>query len=235
MPETAAEMFARRRQEMNTLFSVTLQFRNRLFGGIPAVNMADKEGSRTIMEVWLRQRLGDKLTDEELQKEVDKTYDEVFADTEEQTTQTFKSDEGLYIEGRQIKALCKEAASRLGFSKAVKGQRPSLRQDLHEALHIDEDVIFVLRDGQRILEPDGYETACIHVMTAQGPRTAIKRSAYIEPGATVSFTARILNCVVLKEAHLVDILAFGQDLGLGAQRSQGWGKFEVIGFERLGH
>lgn len=233
MSETVAEMFQRRRNELNSRFTVRLRFRNRIFGGIPAVNMAKPEESKNIMRVWLRKRLGDKLTEEELEAEVEKTFEEAFADAEEETTQTFKCDEGIYVEGRQVKALFKEAGGRLGLGKAVSGKRPSLRQDIHEGLHVDEDVIFLYRDGQKLLAPDGHEAKPIQVMGPKGPRTAIKCSGYAEPGVEITFTVRILDCINVKKEHLVDILAFGQDLGLGAQRSQGWGKFEVVGFEAI--
>jgi len=236
--ETQAE-FADRREKMNTKFTVRIRFRDRLIGGIPAVEASDEEGSKNLLRAWLSKNLADKLSEEELEAEVNKTFTEAYTDAEEATTQTFKADDtGLYIEGRQAKAMCREAASRLGYNKPIKGQRPSLRQDLQEALHVDEARIYLERgtdeDGivELLRKPDGYETRAIHVMGLQGPRSAIKRSAFAEQ-VECQFTVRILNMVKLGEEELRNILAFGQDLGLGADRSQGHGKFEVIDFERI--
>lgn len=229
--DTAAK-FQQIREQLNNKYRVTIRTTHRLIGGIPAVNVGDDK-SRNIMESWLRKSLGDKLTEEELAELTDKSFDEAASEAEEESSTTFKSnDNGIYIEGRQVKAMLKEAASRLGYGKAVKGSRPSLRQDLHEALHVDENAIPIMRDGQYVTEPDGYEARSIHVMTAQGPRTSIKKTAHVN-NAELSFTVRILNMVALKEEHLINILAFGQDLGIGADRSQGNGKFEVIDFEHI--
>ncbi len=260
--QAVADEFLARRERLNSKWRVTLQFRNRVIGGIPAVGLegTDPEKERDILRVWLHQRFGDRLSEEELEAEIDKTMEETYASEEPKSTTTFKSVEGvgLYIEGRQVKAMLKEAGGRLGLGKRVAAVkdgkktleegRPSLKQDLHEALHVDEDVIYLTRNGQPITEPDGtvsptfdvipvekpdgYEVRPIHVIGPQGPRTSIKRSAYVD-GAQIGFTVRILNAVILSEENLKDILAFGQDLGLGADRSQGNGKFTVIGFERV--
>ena len=227
--------FATIRDRLNDKFRVTLRFRRRVIGGVPAVGIDPENGDkdRNLLEVWLRKNLADKMTDEQIEEQVELTYDEAYKDTEEEATTTFKSDEfGIYIEGRQVKAMLKEVGKRLGFGKAVAGKRKSLRQDLHEALHIDEDAIYLMRDSACLQAPDGYEVRPVQVMTAMGPRTAIKKSAFVER-AEVEFTVRILNMVELKEKHLKQILAHSQDQALGADRSQGFGKFEVIEFEAI--
>lgn len=236
--QTTEETFRQLRESLNDKWRVTLRFNARLVGGIPAVNLSNgEEGvqkSRDLLTVWLRKAFADKMTEEEIEALAEQTFDQAYKDGEEESSTTFKADEaGLYIEGRQVKAMMKEAGGRLGMSRAVKGERKSLGPDLHEALHVDEDAIHLRRDGRPIAEPDGCEAKPIHVMTAKGPRTSIKRTAYVEK-PEVTFTVRILNMVALKEDDLQRILAFGQDLGLGADRSQGHGKFTVIGFERIG-
>ena len=234
-PTATAAMFAARREQLNSRWQVTLQFAARVIGGIPAVGLegADQDKERNILTCWIKKNLLD-ATEEDVAEKVEQTLEEAYKNQEEQSSTTFKADaEGLYLEGRQVKAMFKEAGGRLGLGKAVAGKRPSLKQDLHEALHVDEDCIRLMRDGGPVLQPDGYEVRPIHVMGPQGPRTSIKRCAYVE-GAQVTFTVRILNVVTLSEEHLVDILAFAQDLGLGADRSQGNGKFAVVGFERIG-
>lgn len=237
--------FAARRDQLNTLYDVTLQFNARVIGGIPAVNVAEDDDSpegekksekaRNIMDAWLNKALEDKRTPEEIAEMAEQTFAEAYRDAEAQASTTFKADDtGLYLEGRAVKAMLKEAGSRMGFGKAIKAGatgkgRPSLKQDLHEALHVDEDVIYLTRDGAVVTEPDGYETRPIHVIGPQGPRTSIKKCAFVEH-ATISFTVRVLKSCGVTEEILVDILAFAQDLGLGADRSQGNGKFEVVVF-----
>ena len=238
-PQTTEAVFQQLRESLNEKWTVTLRVNKRLVGGIPAVNFdqqtgeVDSEKSIDLLTVWLRKALADKMSEEEIAALAAQTFEQAFKEGEAEKSTTFKTDEvGLYIEGRCVKAMLKEAGGRLGMGKAVKGERPSLRQDLHEALHVDEDAIHLMRDGQPITEPDGCEAKPIQVMTAQGPRSSIKRTAYVD-NPTITFTMRILKNVGVKEEHLMAMLAFGQDLGLGADRSQSNGKFTVVGFERI--
>lgn len=241
--------FAVIRDKQTYRATVGIRFCADVHGGIPAVNLSDVDlqvaaddptsdqaqtvaKRKDLMAVWLRTKLADKMTEDEIAELAEKTFDEAFNEASEAKSCTFKStDEGvLYLEGRQVKALIKEAGSRMGFGKAVKGQRPSLKQDLHEAVHVDEDVLLLTRDGEQITSPDGVETRPIHVMGPQGPRTAIKSVDYVTR-AEIRFTCRVLKHCGVTVDVLKQILAFAQDLGLGADRSQGAGKFEVIEFE----
>lgn len=251
--EATRNEFLGRREKMNELFLVTLQFRNRVVGGVPAVNVDPEappevqeeqvDKAKTVLEVHLRKKLADTMTEDEIEAVVEQTYDEAYKDHEAQATSTFKDDEaaGLYIEGRQVKAMIKEAAKRLGLGKPVKGQRPSLRQDIHEACHVDEDVIYLWKEDDlktmpqhlhHVTQPDGYETRPIRVWGPQGPQSAIKRSAYVTQ-AYIQFHVRILSCVYFNRHLLRDVLCFGGDLGLGAERSQGFGKYDVVGFDDI--
>lgn len=241
--------FAAIRDAQTYRVAVAIRFCADLHGGIPSVNLSDAQIAtatadhdspeaatvakrKDIMGVWLRRKLKDKLTEDEIDALAEQTFDEAFNEATEEKSCTFKAtDDGhLYIEGRQVKALLKEAGSRMGFGKAIKGTRPSLKQDLHEAVHVDEDVLLLTRDGDSITEPDGIDTRPIHVMGPQGPRTAIKAVDYVTQ-AELRFTVRVLKSSGVTVDILKQILAFGQDLGLGADRSQGAGKFEVIGFD----
>ena len=245
---SVADKFAARREALNNRWLVELQFAARVIGGIPAANVVataapeEQEGqtdkAKGIMNAWLTKNLADKMSEEQIAELADVTFDEAYKDATELASTTFKADErGLYLEGRCVKAMLKEAGQRIGLGKPIakaagEGKaRPSLRQDLHEALHVDEDQVYLMRDGRHITAPDGYEERPIHTVGPKGPQSAIKRFAFVER-PTVAFTLRILNMVALQESHLIDILAFGQDLGLGADRSQGNGKFSVVGFER---
>jgi hypothetical protein len=239
---------------MNDVYRVQLHFKERIVGGIPAVNVDEDapqeiqeeqtKKAKTVLDAFLRKRLADRMNEEEIAELVDQTYDEAYSDFEAQATSTFKSDEnGLLIEGRQCKAMIKEVGSRLGFGKAIKGTRPSLRGDIHEACHVDEDTIYLWEQNgdpgegaditlKHVTEPHGHETRPIHVWGPQGPQSAIKRSAYVTRGY-IEFHVRILKSVTFNEEHLMEILTHGGDLGLGAERSQGFGKYEVIGFEQV--
>ena len=87
------------------------------------------------------------------------------------------------------------------------------------------------------VEPDGYEERPIHVQTAQGPRTAIKRVDYVQD-KTMAFQIWVLKTAPAETRHIgeteiVAMLRFSQENGLGGDRSQGGGKFDVIEFAKI--
>ena len=83
-------------------------------------------------------------------------------------------------------------------------------------------------------EPDGNEEGPIHVQTPLGPRTALKKVDYCE-GVELTFEIWVLkthpsDSRYLGEKDIVEMLTFGQEDGIGADRSQGMGKFDVADF-----
>jgi len=75
------------------------------------------------------------------------------------------------------------------------------------------------------------------VVTPQGPRTAIKRVDYVQH-VSFSFEVWVLTTAAQEKRHVGEeelkrMLALGQENGLGADRSQGQGKFEVTAFEKV--
>ena len=83
----------------------------------------------------------------------------------------------------------------------------------------------------------GVEQRFIHVMTARGERNAIKFLDYVvDP--YIEFTlmlknvnARPLHTITLE--HIETMLEYGTTHGLGAERSQGWGRYEVTGITEI--
>jgi hypothetical protein len=78
-------------------------------------------------------------------------------------------------------------------------------------------------------EPDGTDERVVHVMTAMGPRSSFKKYDYYD-APEISFTLKVLNDGVVTEHHLRTILEYAQDNGLGADRSQGFGQFDLMEF-----
>lgn len=94
-------------------------------------------------------------------------------------------------------------------------------------------------DGSKkfITEPDGTEERAIQVMTMQGPRTAIKKTDYLEE-AYLSWDLWVAPTHAaetrhLKEFELINIMRFMQENGLWADRSIGEGKFDLISIEKV--
>lgn len=83
-----------------------------------------------------------------------------------------------------------------------------------------------------VTAPDDVETFIGHVTGPQGPRSNLTRVEVVS-GATIHFEAKILRDEI-KHTHWPIIFLAGQENGLGAMRSQGYGRFDVSRFERTG-
>ncbi len=190
--------------------TVTLQFRDKIAGGIPK--------STGMIEGWLNARNKPELIDqtaEEMGDQLDETIDTMWTG--------FKSDEkGLYIETRQVKAMFKEAANVIRHAIGFKG---FMRARIAEKVFIYPDKVYL-----GVTEPSGREEKPIHVMTRQGLRSALKRYDYVER-PRITFNLKVLDDGQITDKHLGDILEYAQDAGLGADRSQGMGKFDLVEFK----
>ena len=208
-----------------TKWNVELKFVDQVQGGIP------RHGE--MIETWLQSRHMPDLVEQTIQ-EVD------LVDEAEKMWCGFKRDErGLYLEDRQVKALLKEASTMLGIAKKNRGWR----QVLQHGTFIKPARLYL---GKH--EPDGTDERVIHVMTPQGKRSAFKRNDFVV-GAKIAFQIWVTNghaAALPKrgkqeesearggaEVFLGDSLAFGQDIGLGANRSQSFGAYELLKFERV--
>jgi len=139
----------------------------------------------------------------------------------------------LAIEGRQIKAMLKESANIIkdivpGGKDGEAGQK-ALKSKVADQVFVVEEHVPL-----GVTEPTRREQRPIHVMTAQGPRTSIKRSEIVE-GAEIQFTVKRRSGPGLgvSEKALLGILDYAQTVGLGADRSQGFGQFEIVSVEKI--
>ena len=129
----------------------------------------------------------------------------------------------LCIEGRQVKAALKESANILrqlvpvGTPKKV----VPLRSKLAERVFVVERL---LPFTPETTEPDDVIERAIHVMTAQGPRDAIKRSEIVK-GRDLICTLKVLNDGLFTHEVLGTLLEHMSENGLGGDRSQGFGRF----------
>lgn len=88
-----------------------------------------------------------------------------------------------------------------------------------------------------VTEPDGCEERAIQVMTMQGPRTAIKKTDYLED-VYVTWDMWIAPTHAadtrhIKEEELMKMLTLMQENGLWADRSIGEGKFTLVRVEKV--
>jgi hypothetical protein len=228
--------------------SVTLAIKNRLVGGIPT--------SPKLIEGWIAANMPEVSADERA-KLAEKTVQELPEQAEEAAKSmwtTFKRNSAgaVYIEGRNVKAMFKEAANvlrevlikdeRAGKKAAGEGKEgkaeaksryTNLKSKLAERLFIEQDEIPMLRDGKAIEKPDGNEERAIHVMTAMGPRSALKRVDFVNAPAVLKFSLRYLNDGVVDVELIKTLLEYAAWNGMGADRSQGNGLFELVELQPL--
>jgi len=185
-------------------YKVTLKFRERLVGGVPQ--------NPDALRRWLELR------------GKEKHFVEMLGEIEpEQTPKIgFLRDEtGLYIEARQVKAGLKEAANVLKRVADVKNMRAKVK---------DRVFVYPARIHLGRKEPDGDFVRIVHGITMLGPRTSMKICEYVEQ-PEITFFLKVLNDGVITEEHLRMMFEWLSEAGLGAERSQGEGKFDVKSFE----
>jgi hypothetical protein len=83
-----------------------------------------------------------------------------------------------------------------------------------------------------LTEPDAVETFIGHVSGPQGPRSNLTRVEVVS-GATIHVDMQVLRDEI-QHHHWPIIFLAGQENGLGAMRSQGYGRFDIVRFERTG-
>ena len=200
-----------------------------------------------VAEGWLRTKLG-MDPGELLRTKVAETMIERGISSEEATEEVsrnkhlngFKRDDnGLYIEGRQLKAALKEAASvavssgtldARGWGKTNKG----LKSYLAEHVFVVEDILYLgvkgadgepAKDVYR--EPVGVTQRFVHTHRGSG----IQYEEYVTE-AVIDFTV-ISDHDFEKDNGWKKIWVTGQQQGIGASRSQGYGRYEVTAWEPI--
>ena len=194
-------------------YRVVLKVRDRVVGGIP--KRAD------LIEPWLAGRGVPPSAVPEMAEQV---KEEVITEETERVWTTFKGndEEGFFIEGRQIKAMLKDATRGAQASKKV----PGLLSKIKHGMEITPARI-VLSD-----KISGAEEKPISVITARGPRTSLKRFDFITQ-------PRVVFDILVGSPDLTkDVLRFlleyaEQFEGIGASVSQGEGKFDIETFEEV--
>lgn len=135
----------------------------------------------------------------------------------------------LYIEGRTVKAMIKEATSiglgsgrvppRLGLTK--KGA-PNF---VAEHIMVADDTIILRRDGESVTEPSEVMQSFVHTFRGSG-------IDYSEVVYEVDADFTVETDVDLSDLFPI-IFSIAENNGLGARRSQGSGKFVTTKWDRI--
>jgi hypothetical protein len=206
------------------IYQMKIRIRERICGGLPK--------NPDLLEGFIKAKTGH--NDEITKEQVAEAKEAILEPTVEQSWCCFHGDKekGLYILTRNLKSMLKQGASMLRFTVKKTG----CKQIFHEGAEVK-----ALDGGSRIylgkMKPDGFKEGPIHVTGPQGPRSAIKRMDYVE-NVELEFQIWVLHTTAGETRHigendLIEVLTFSQENGFGADRSQGEGKFDVLGFEQI--
>jgi hypothetical protein len=208
-------------------YRVKIAICDRICGGMPK--------NPDLIKTWVESTTGhaDEITEKLIQENAELVVNAVA----EKCWNGFPEDpkHGLFIPCRNIKACLKQSAQLLGIYKKQRGSKQIMAEGMEvkaNEFNGRTDRVYL---GKKA--PDGTDESAIHVMTAQGPRTALRRMDYVTQ-PEISFEIWVLKTATQETRHigeeqLVEILTHAQENGLGASRSQGEGKFEVVEFQKI--
>ena len=236
-------VFAKERDEDYVRYRAEIKFEHWLMAGVP--NQPD------VIEAWMRTKAGITDTEELRQKTFEAalelfpdlvspemTYEQMVAATKQVAdikANVFKKTPSgeLCIEERQIKAMLKEAVNirfpKEGWGKTRKGPKNFLAERVFVAPRLI---------GLGRSEPDGRHMFVGHVSGPSGERSTLTHYDYADQ-PRLSFTVEILKDAEerggdwpgLKDKWPL-IWVTAEHEGLGALRSQGFGRFVVTRWKR---
>jgi hypothetical protein len=201
-------------------FTVALRV-GRIAGGIPT--------DPKVAEGWLKTKLG-VAKDDLIRDMVAEVMLERGISAEEATAQVnadrnlngFKRNKsGLYIEGRQAKAAIKEAANVRWPKDRWGPSRKGTLSFFAEHVFVQEDILQLGVD-----EPTGVAQRFVH--TWRG--SAIQYEEFVD-NAELAFTVVTDYEFTAEQWGLLWLT--GEQQGIGASRSQGYGRYEVTGWRKI--
>lgn len=143
---------------------------------------------------------------------------------------TFKhNDQGLFFEGRCIRGHLKDCAQQLAKYISDTDKITAFKAKFANRVYVVENELPIYKcdsDGMMTCIPDieGTELRFIQVMTRQGPRSTLKYIDYVNRPVLL-FTLKVLDDGVITSGHLEEVFEYGSVHGMGAERSQGWGRY----------
>lgn len=235
-----------------TEYEVAIQVRGALVGGVPS--------SPSVIRNWLESRLeaGDIRLEEIFHETVesmgamssmDEKLDAVMQSEAAPSINGFKRTEGglLAYEGRCLKAAIKEWANSSypgvdwdGKYVTRRGPDGKLKRDLAPGCAARKGLLSTLAErvfvnpryiSLGVSAPDYVEERVKHVMTPQGPKSAIGRVEVLE-GPLLEFTVRVRDDFLPNEAWS-RIWQTGEEIGIGADRGRSDGRFDLIKWSRI--
>lgn len=217
-----------------TRYRGALTFRDKVMGGTPK--------DPKIITAWIRSRAGvqDEMEAAEMMRRTindlganvpEGALFEVIEKASEELSNRqavgFKRDErGLYLESRVLKAALKEAVNVRFAGDRWGATKKGPKSWTAERIFVNPDRLHL-----GVPEPTGVELFVGHTTGPKGPQSNLTLYEYVER-ATVEFEIMAAQEDVILE-HWQGLWVYMQENGLGALRSQGFGRFDVTAWERI--
>jgi hypothetical protein len=137
---------------------------------------------------------------------------------------------GLWFPTNHVKAMLKENWSVMGFRIEHRGSRGALAEGMFVHAVIGPDDPEVEHDWLYLQdEPDEVLVAVAHTMSIRGPVSSVKRHEVVYR-PTLTFDIMIAHAVEekLPDNAWAETFVHAAEHGLGACRSQGYGRFDVV-------
>lgn len=210
-------------------FSATLHV-HQIAGGTPA--------NEKIAEAWLKTKLAD--SDSLIRQEVAEIMAERATDRDSAVKAAAinkhlvgfrKDDTGLWIGGRQVKAAVKEAAS---VARAADKLKPRWGTTSKGVLGFVAEHIMIVEDKIHLADANGNPVIAPSDVIQSFPINRITNQPGIQyqeivEDAYLSFTVIADHAFTAKEWAMLWLT--GEQQGIGATRSQGFGRYEVVRWE----
>jgi hypothetical protein len=203
------------------LFELQMTMTDKLCGSVPL--------SKELIRPWLEARAPAAKPDgpslDELEEDVLASIEAV----EERTTLGFQQDDqGLFMRAGTIRAHLKDCSNQIRDYLGV----TALRSKLANRVFVEPDPLHIHKNGGIVQSHDGEFERAVHVMTAQGPRNALKKIRYVEK-PTLTCTLRVLEGPwkrtegksLSTQEVLQAILEYGGFHGYSGERSMGEGRY----------
>lgn len=121
-----------------------------------------------------------------------------------------------------------QGEKKAGKSKALQGSRGAWAEGVFVSGIPECDWIYL---GEK---PDGVDTNVSHTTGPKGPQASIKRNEYmLKPIIEAEIWIAKAVADKIPDESFADMLIHAQEHGIGANRSQGYGKFDVLSVEEI--
>jgi hypothetical protein len=204
-------------------FQTTIRV-HRLVGGIPS--------DPNVAEGWLKTKLAEtQIQRDDLiraavaevmaERGVDAEVATKIVDTNKHLNGFKRDEQGLYIEGRQVKAGIKEAANVRWPKERWGPSRKGTLSFFAEHVFVQEDRLYL-----GVTEPTGVSQRFVHTWRGSG----IQYEEYVDD-VDVSFTVATDHAFTEEQWGLLWLT--GEQQGIGATRSQGYGRYKVVEWDPI--